>query len=322
MIIKNKFIKKINLKKVLVIGDLMIDAYDFCYSSSSRPSPEKSGTKVYLASKSTKVLGGAGNVAANLASLGVQTSLVGLCGDDGNSVDLKKMCSDAGINAEIIIDQSRVTTLKTRIYIDDNYHMRKDIESSKEVGIDISYEILSTVDNLISDIDAVILSDYNKGFFTQPNTQELIKKANKFNLPIIVDFKPSNSHFFRGSTLMAPNLSEAISILPEFSINDPGVCIQKLHSLLGSQSVMVTLGAAGLIIYDGTNVLKIDGLNVPAIDPCGCGDTVRACLTVGLICGLSLYEAASFANYAASLVVQRLGTVTLNFNDFENYFNE
>jgi D-beta-D-heptose 7-phosphate kinase/D-beta-D-heptose 1-phosphate adenosyltransferase len=237
MLNKDKFFNAIKLKKVLVIGDLMIDAYDFCFSAASRPSPEKEGTKVYLASQTVRVLGGAGNVAANLANLGVQTTLVGLCGDDGNSLDVKRMCADLGITSKIILDKSRVTTVKTRIYIDDNYHLRRDIEDSHKANADISSKIFSIVDSLISDIDAVIISDYNKGFFTEFNSQELIKKFNKYNIPIIVDFKPSNSHFFKGSTLMAPNLSEATAIIQEFSGNDPEVSIKELHSFLVAKSV-------------------------------------------------------------------------------------
>jgi D-beta-D-heptose 7-phosphate kinase/D-beta-D-heptose 1-phosphate adenosyltransferase len=305
-------------KKVLVIGDIMVDAYDFCYSSASRPSPEKEGTKVYLASKTTQVLGGAGNVAANLASLGVQTTLIGLCGDDGRSIDVKKMCSDIGIMPQLIIDESRVTTLKTRIYIDDNYHMRRDIENRHKVSEQISRKVIDIVDDVVSHFDAVILSDYDKGLFTEKNAPKLIRKCNN-NLPVIVDFKPSNSHYFKGATVVSPNLSEASTLIPKFSVINSQIYIKKLYELLGAENVMVTLGAEGLIIYDGDDSFRIDGVSVPAIDPCGCGDTVRACLTVGLISGLSLKEAGDFANYAASKVVQKLGTNTLRLDEINNW---
>ena len=107
--------------KVLVLGDVMLDIYDFCYSETSRPSPETPGKKVYKAHRSIRTLGGAGNVATNLASLEVSTSLISVSGNDGHYLTLSDLACELGLNHVLIKDPSRPTTTKTRLYIDDEY---------------------------------------------------------------------------------------------------------------------------------------------------------------------------------------------------------
>ena len=320
----DQFLKGLDNKRVLVIGDVMVDAFDYCYSSKSRPSPEMPGKRVYTASKTKKVLGGAGNVAANLANLGVKTILIGLSGDDAARIDILKISKKLNIKALITKDSSRKTTVKIRTYIDDMYILRKDHESIQKINGDISGEILQNISSVANDVDAVILSDYNKGIFTEKIASFIIDKFNDMKIPVIVDFKPPNYKLFKNATLVAPNLNEAVQLLPKFTVTEAENHIKELYRILDAKNIMVTLGSKGLIIYDGNNSNRINGRNVKAIDPCGCGDTVRACFTIGMISDLSIFQSAEFANFAASLVVEKIGTSTLKRNELKewNLLNE
>lgn len=315
MIDYSKILASARNSKILVVGDIMIDVYDFCHTEHSRPSPERPDKKVYTAHRSGRMLGGAGNVAANLASLGVETSLISVCGDDGNAIEARRLCDASGINHHLIKDASRQTTIKTRLYIDDQYLLRRDDENTHKVSSDISTGLVHEFWEVLGSVDAVILSDYNKGLFTSENAQAFIAECNKRSIPVVVDLKPPNASIFPNATVVAPNLKEARDICAAFDPYQKETSLKMIHDVLKAANVVVTIGEEGMLVYDGNDAMHVPGCRVTAVDPCGCGDTVRACITLGLVSGLSLAEAAEFANHAASLVVQRLGTVTLSLED-------
>ncbi|MDH3982455.1 MAG: bifunctional ADP-heptose synthase, partial [Kiritimatiellaceae bacterium] len=303
-------------KSILVVGDLMIDVYNSCYTEHSRPSPERSDKLVYNAHRSEQMLGGAGNVAANLASLGVQTSLLSVCGTDGNAVEARRLCDAAGVTHYLIEDASRQTTVKTRLYIDDQYILRIDGEDQHKISLDVSAAAIDEFNGILDHVDAVILSDYNKGFFVEENAQSMIAECRKRMIPVVVDLKPPNASIFADATVVAPNLKEAREICNDFDPYQKEASLHMMHDVLRAENVVVTIGRDGMLIYDGVNATHVPGLSVTKVDSCGCGDTVRACMTFGLISDLSLHDAAVFANVAASMVVQRLGTATLTREDF------
>ncbi|MGE4489203.1 MAG: bifunctional heptose 7-phosphate kinase/heptose 1-phosphate adenyltransferase [Kiritimatiellales bacterium] len=312
MIDVQQILKTARGSRILVAGDIMIDVYDFCYTASSRPSPESPDKRVYTAHRSEKMLGGAGNVAANLASLGVKTTLLSICGDDGNALEARRLCEAAGIEHVLLEDDSRPTTIKTRLYIDDQYLLRRDDEMAHKVTSVQAIEIEQAFSRILDHVDAVILSDYNKGFFTAETAQSLIRLCRARSIPVIVDLKPPNASLFGGATVAAPNLKEAKEICPEFDPGQKKNSLAALYGILQAEKVVVTVGGDGILVYEGGEVWHVPGRTVTAVDPCGCGDTVRAGLTLGLVSGCSLAEAADFANFAASLAVQKLGTATLS----------
>jgi len=301
--------------RILVAGDTMIDVYDFCHTGHSRPSPERPDKLVYTAHRSERMLGGAGNVAANLASLGVDTTFLSICGDDGNALEVQRLCDNANVRHHFVRDGSRPTTIKTRLYIDDHYLLRRDDEETHKVSLEIAKEISHEFRQELDHVDAVILSDYNKGFFTPENAQSIISLCRERSVPVVVDLKPPNAAIFSNATVVAPNLKEACEISGDFDPYRKEESLRKIHDLLGAENVVVTLGAEGMLVYDGETAAHVPGQKVDAVDPCGCGDTVRACLTLGLVVGLDLVDAAAFANHAASLAVQKLGTATLTHAD-------
>ena len=298
--------------KVLVLGDVMLDIYDFCDSETSRESPEKPGKKVYKAQQSIKTLGGAGNVAANLASLDVATCLLSICGQDGHYFTLGELADQSDVEHVLLKDPARLTTTKTRLYIDGEYILRRDDEELQEVNGATTAAILGELAKRLDSVDAVILSDYDKGFFTAAGTREIITLCQRQEVPVIVDFKPPNSTYFKGADIIAPNHIEAQILLPEFDPDGPlesqmGV----LYERLGCRNLVVTLGGRGLCGFTGSAFSYLPANAVEVVDSVGCGDTVRAGLALGYALGLSLAEAVDLANDTAAVVVQKIGTATL-----------
>lgn len=313
-------IEKFGEKKVLVIGDVMLDIYDFCYTEFSRAiDSEKPGKRAFQAQKSIKVLGGAGNVAANLAALGVKTSMISVTGKDGHYFTLANIADKSGIKHFLVQDASRPTTTKIRLYIDNEYILRKDDEKTDRIDRSISASIMSEVIKELETVDAVIFSDYNKGLFTEENTREIIKKATEKLIPIIVDFKPENKDLFTGVDVIAPNASEAKAIMAEFSIENLEASITTLYDKLLCKKLIVTLGKDGICGFDGESFFHLAAHNVQEVDGVGCGDTVRMGLAMGIVSGLSLEESASLANDAAGVIVQKIGTASLERHELINF---
>ena len=309
--------------KIVVLGDLMLDVYDFCYSGKSRPSPERPGKRVYQAQKSLRTLGGAGNVAANLAALEVATVLISACGADGHSLTIRELAEDLKIHQFLIQDSNRPTTIKTRLYIDDEYILRRDDECTDELQAETKARVLTAFRRELKGADAVVLSDYAKGFFCEETAQEIIAECCKRSVPVIVDFKPCNKSFFRNASVIAPNRSEAEALLPGF--NDGGRIEHKmgaLYDLLKCSNIVVTLGEDGICGFNGATLWQIPANKVPARDAVGCGDTVRAGLALGMACGLELHEAMKIANDAAAIAVQKIGTAVAPLAELRAFIAE
>ena len=306
--------------RALVVGDLMLDVYEFCLTSESKPIPsEKPGKLAYKAQKAIEVLGGAGNVAANLASLGVKTKLICITGNDADYFKVRELSEQSGIDHFIVRDASRPTTSKTRIFVDREYLLRRDNEESHPVDSETAATLLNAALHQLLQVDVVILSDYNKGFFNAPIAREIIKECNIHKIPVIVDFKPVNAGFFSEAGIICPNLLEAKTILPDFEINHLNESLKKLHQILKCRSTVVTLGENGICGTDGDSFFHIPGNKVSATDAVGCGDTVRACLALGVSLGLTLAESAALANDAAGVVAQKLATSTINPEELRNF---
>ena len=310
-------------RRILVLGDVMLDIFDFCRSAESKAiDSEKPGKRAYTAHESVQLLGGAGNVATNLVTLGAQATLVGLIGNDGHGHTVRALCAESGLVHDLARDPQRPTTTKTRLYIDEEYILRKDHESTADAPPDMTSQVLEAmIKHVESGVDAVILSDYNKGLFTQEIAHKIVHLCRTSGLPTVVDFKPANrSHFF-GASLLVPNESEADALLPGFKGSDNlADSCQKLRAALGAESVVVTLGARGICgLSDSTGFFHHAGHKVKPVDAVGCGDTVRAMLALGLAAKLNLRQAAALANHAAAVIVQKPATATLTLAELEDF---
>ena len=309
-------LSKIANLRALVVGDIMLDSYEFCYTEKSKPiDSEKPGKRAYESIDPIEVLGGAGNVAANLASLGVFTSLVGLTGNDEKYFKLRELAEQSGIKPFFVRDGSRPTTSKARIYLDGEYLLRRDYERSLKVDDETSAKLVNEALRILPQVDFVILSDYNKGVFTEANGQTIIKECNLHAIPVVVDFKPENRRAFSGADIIAPNEVEAAALVPGFSIESLEISCDQLHQLLHCRNTVVTLGENGLCGCGNDGFIHIPGNRVPEVDGVGCGDTARAGLAIGIALGFSLSESMELANDAASVIVQKPATASISLDE-------
>lgn len=311
--------------RILVVGDVMLDVFDFCNSAESRPiDSEKPGKRAYTAHESVMTFGGAGNVATNLATLGTNASLIGIAGNDGHWHTLRGMADELSIDHCLIRDSSRPTTTKTRLYIDDEYILRKDHEASHPIGREVALTLGSEVAGRLAELDAVILSDYNKGVFTPELASTIIDRCSERNVPVVVDFKPENRTLFSSADVLAPNEVEAEALLPGFKGTDqlPEMA-RKLREQIGAKNLVVTLGANGICGVDQDDqFFALAGHQVDAVDAVGCGDTVRASLAIGLALDLDLMHAAALANAAAAVIVQKAATATLTAGELVQFLTD
>lgn len=320
---QKNFIDQFQQLKILVLGDLILDVYDFCDSANSKPSPEWEGKKVYRASTSLKTLGGSGNVAANLSTLGVSSILFGISGKDGHYFELKDLAKEKNIHHFIIRDDSRPTTIKTRLYIDNEYILRRDDEETHPIDREMAATLLQEYKREIKGADAVILSEYRKGFFFEEFAQEVIQEALQQQIPVIVDLKPQSLDWFRGATVIAPNDIEAESLVAGFlgegEVEEP---IRKLYEKSDCSYLVVTRGGNGICGVHESQYHSVPVFPVKAIDTVGCGDTVRSGLALGFALGLSFHETLTLANALGALVAQKIGTATVSPEELAGFLGE
>ena len=309
--------------RVLVLGDVMLDIFDFCREEESKPiDSEKPGKRAYFAHESVIALGGAGNVAGNVAALGAPVSLIGLAGNDGHRHTLRELCSNSGIGHCLVRDARRPTTTKTRLYIDGNYILRKDHESARSIDHETAVTLINEVAIHIAEgVDAVVLSDYAKGVFTAEVAERVLALCRQRSVPVVIDFKPNNRALFEGAGLLVPNETEASALLPGFrEIAKLDEAVADLAATMKTDRIGVTLGARGICGLDREcGFFHVPGHRVEAVDAVGCGDTVRAVLALGLAAGLPLPEAAALANDAAAVIVQKAATASLTRDELEAF---
>lgn len=299
--------------KLAVIGDLMLDRY--VWGSVSRISPEAPVPVVNVESESIR-FGGSANVALNVSALGASVYPIGLIGADPAGQDLKCLFIETGFETKgLIVDLSRPTTVKTRIIADGQHVVRTDYEQILPVSEIIQDQIISLLESCKSDLDGIIMEDYNKGLFTPALIQKIVAFADQCHLMTFVD--PKYDHFFeyKNVTLFKPNRKEAADRLGMRlkTQEDINTAAQKLFNKLDCQAVLVTLGADGMILYEQNQPPQhVPTKAVKVHDVSGAGDTVISTMAVAMAAGGSMQEAATLANHAAGIVCGEVGIVPIN----------
>jgi rfaE bifunctional protein kinase chain/domain len=293
-------------RRVVVVGDVMID--EWIWGDVSRISPEAPVPVVAVRDHSF-TLGGAGNVANNLRALGAKVSFVGGVGDDAEGARLRAMFDDLGVDAHGLVTLAdRPTTRKTRVVAHNQQVVRADWESTAPLRDGDRARVARQVELAVREADAVVLSDYAKGFLHR----EIVEAS--FGAPVVIaDPKPQNLAIFAGVTCIAPNVSEA-SRASGVAIVDSESLDRAAHALLerlGCRYVLITRGEHGMSLF-GADGERFD---VPAVartvyDVSGAGDTVVAVLTLALAAQIPATTATQLANFAAGAVVEKLGTAT------------
>lgn len=307
-----KAISKLKSAKILVIGDIIVD--HFIWGSVSRISPEAPVPVVNVTEESL-LLGGAANVLHNIYGLGGQATLCGIIGNDPISKHLLELLEEIPSSTEgVIKSKNRPTTIKTRIIAQNQQVVRFDREKTGEPSETNIKKMMQFINKNIEGYDAVIISDYNKGMINTGFMDKLRKTLSKHKkIPVIVDPKPGLPQRFKGVTIITPNNHEAelmsgIPITDEQSLSQAA---KQLHNNLESDAILITRGEAGMALFEkGKPIFTIPTVAKEVYDVTGAGDTVIATLALGLAIGLSYADAATLANYAAGIVVAKVGTAT------------
>jgi len=298
-------------RNVVVLGDVMLD--EFVWGDVTRISPEAPVPVVDVRRESVH-LGGAANVLANLIALGARGSVVGVVGNDEAGKRLRNGLRElgSGANDDLIVDEVRPSTIKTRIIAHSQLVVRADRESRTPVSSQIEDQIVSRLKGVLSEADAFVVSDYDKGVVTQRILAEILPFAYE-RVPVLIDPKLRNFNFYRPATLVTPNHLEALRMSDSEDHSDDGShhAATVIRRKLGCDAVLITRGDRGMMLLeaDGEPVyVKTAAREV--YDVTGAGDTVIAALAAGLAAGTSMLEAATLANHAAGIVVGKVGTAT------------
>ena len=298
-------------RNVVVLGDVMLD--EFVWGDVTRISPEAPVPVVDVRRESVH-LGGAANVLANLIALGARGSVVGVVGNDEAGKRLRNGLRElgSGANDDLIVDEVRPSTIKTRIIAHSQLVVRADRESRTPVSSQIEDQIVSRLKGVLSEADAFVVSDYDKGVVTPRILAEILPFAYE-RVPVLIDPKLRNFNFYRPATLVTPNHLEALRMSDSEDHSDDGShhAATVIRRKLGCDAVLITRGNRGMMLLeaDGEPVyVKTAAREV--YDVTGAGDTVIAALAAGLAAGTSMLEAATLANHAAGIVVGKVGTAT------------
>ena len=304
--------------RILVVGDVMLDHY--LWGKCERISPEAPVQVVDIQREST-VLGGAGNVASNLISLGSHVSVISVVGDDSNGKELLDVLYSQGASIQgIVVQEGRKTSKKSRVIASHQQVVRYDSESKEYITSSCEEELLVRFNDSLTSVDLVILSDYGKGVLTPYVTREIIAFAKKQHIPILVDPKGVDYSKYSGATLITPNKKEAsiatkIEIIDDASLQKAGYFLKES---LGLEYAIITLSEDGIAVF-GRDFIKMPTVAREVYDVTGAGDTVLAALGYALASGASIQEAASFANSAAAVVVGKLGSATVTLDEVDAY---
>ncbi|MEK6843060.1 MAG: bifunctional ADP-heptose synthase [Candidatus Micrarchaeota archaeon] len=305
-------------KRILVIGDLMLDEY--FRGETSRQSPEAS-VPVVLAKTHDYHLGGAANVCANIAALGGKSALLGVVGGDEAGKILLGLARKKGIETDfILIDKSRPTTRKMRIYSNGSHMARLDEESTSQIAREFENELLEKFQKSLPKTDCVIISDYNKGVVSKPLAKKCIELANKNGIPILIDSKNYLSYDLSNATLLKPNLKELSkeTSLPVETNQEIEKAGNILVSKLMPKALIVTAGEKGIFLFEAGKIARIDGIRTKVVDVSGAGDSVISVLALCIASKSSIHDAAIVANLAASIAISKHGTAAPLISEIES----
>ncbi len=300
--------------KILVIGDLMIDHY--LWGEMNRISPEAPVPIVDIKDESI-TLGGAGNVIKNLTSLNADCTILSVIGtdDDSKSIINEILKLNLGID-NLIIDESRTGSKKSRVIISNQQVLRIDREVKSEISESISDQLINKFTETIKDYDLVLISDYGKGVINEAVSKKIINLSKRLGKKVLVDPKGSNFKKYEGAYLITPNKKEAFQA-NNIKISDNETLEDSLKSLKNNYNLdvaLITLSEDGIAFYE--SCLEVSSTKAREIyDVTGAGDTVIASLGYCISCGLKINEAVEFANLAAGVVISKVGSSTATFEE-------
>lgn len=306
-------------KKVLIVGDVMVDAY--IIGKTDRLSPEAPVPVVNI-ERTENRLGGAANVALNVIALNAQPILCSVIGMDKEGDDYLKIMLEKGLDTSgIVRSAARKTTTKTRILGNHHQLLRLDNEVTHDLSQDENKQLIEAFKRHIDSCDVVILEDYNKGVLNEDNIQPLIDIARQHNKPVTVDPKHKNFLAYKGVTLFKPNLKEIKEGLKsDKNLKDKEnlkAAVLELHQSLNNEMTMVTLSEDGVMITDHKTFEFIPAHFRNISDVSGAGDTVISVASLCLASGYGMHLTAELSNLAGGLVCEETGVVPINIEKLD-----
>ncbi len=296
-------------RRVAVLGDIMLDRY--LWGQVERISPE-APVPVVEVERETVSLGGAGNVAANLAALGAVPLLVGLVGEDDEARRLQAEFAARGIETRgVVTDLSRRTTVKTRIIAHQQQVVRADLECRDDVNGPAEAQLRGALDAALRGAEALVVSDYGKGAVTRGMLQQAMERARPAGVHVCVDPKESHFDAYRGVSVITPNVHEAGRAVGRRITDEESLLAAGwgLRDRLDSSAVLITRGAQGMSLFEqGGRYTYLPTVAREVFDVTGAGDTVVAVFALALAAGADYPMAAHLANHAAGLVIREVGT--------------
>jgi len=314
--------------RLLVVGDIMMDRS--ILGKVSRISPE-APVPVIIAETENFNLGGAANVAHNIRSLGGVVSLCGIVGDDENGRKMYRRIAERGIQTQgIFFEQGRQTTVKTRIIAHHPHYqqlVRVDRETTDHPKASTFRNLSKFLTEKMEDFDGVVFSDYGKGLLTRKLIQTIISRTRQSRKLIMVDPKVKNFFFFKGATVITPNTNEAseasrIPVTDQVSVEKIG---RSLLKKLKCNALVITQGEKGMTIFEPhQKPYPVPTVAKEVYDVTGAGDTVIGTMALALGAGphVSVKDAASLANYAAGIVVGKVGTAIVSSEELLKVIRE
>ena len=296
--------------RAVVVGDLMLDRY--ISGAVDRISPE-APVPVVRVEEERSAVGGAGNVAANVAALGATCRVVGTVGRDPDGQALRRALESLAVRTDGLVEtDGRPTTVKTRVLARRQQVVRFDHEVEADLDEALASAVSDRLRALAADADVVILEDYNKGVLVPSVIASALDAAGHRGVPTVVDPKRRNFFGFAGATLFKPNAKELADALGEFLHPDDPDWMESTRRRMACDNLLLTLGEAGMALQTGDGTF----VRVPAVardvyDVSGAGDTVTAVMAVAMAAGASTTEAAILANHAAAIEVGKAGVATV-----------
>ena len=297
--------------RVLCIGDLMLDR--FVYGDVARISPE-APIPVMRVERDLAMLGGAGNVARNLVSLGASCTFLAVLGRDTVGRELAAMVgAEPRMEAYLLTDPGRVSTIKTRYLAAGQQLLRTDHETSEPLSESIADDLQRAAVDAVAGHDAVVLSDYGKGVLVAPVIAAVIGEARRLAIPVIVDPKGEDFARYRGADVITPNRRE-LAAAARTAVDDDAAVVaaaRKIIAEAGIAQVLATRGGQGMSLVSAATVDHLPARGQDVFDVSGAGDTVAAVFAAALAAGIDSVDAARLANVAAGIVVGKIGTAVV-----------
>ncbi len=312
------FEEKLKTVSILVIGDIILDKY---YIAEVNRISQEAPVPIARVLRKNSTLGGAANVCNNLARLGCKAILCGLTGEDENRSELLKLLKKINVDTEGVFIDKRITTAKIRITSLQQQMLRLDFEDITPLKTDLMDNIKKYLLSLLPTTKGVIVSDYGKGVCTAQICSFVINEAKKKDIPVVVDPKGNNWYKYSQCYCITPNIKELAEAMRKVIKNNDKEIIRRGIEALKKykiKNLLVTRSDKGMTLFLASNQKTIPTRAQEVFDVSGAGDTVIAVFTAAIGAGLNSIDAAELANFAAGIVVGKIGTYAVSNTELKN----